>query len=233
MIELFFYMSPNVQKILLFLEESGLDYRLTVIDITKGEQYAEPFIATFPNSRLPAIIDHAPAIGGDPLSVFESGAILVYLAEKCGRFLAADPAGRVRTLQWLFWQVGGLGPTGGQLVHFRNYAPQKLDYPIARFGAEHRRLLGVLDKVLADQRFISGDYSIADMSCAPWLYAHDRREQLDLAGLPYVARWYTEMRGRPAFGRAYDVLADIAGGVYVENRLMLDAPARRILFGTA
>lgn len=231
MIELFYYMSPNVQKVLLFLEESGLDYRLSVVDVTKGEQYGEAFGAISPNNRLPAIVDHAPAISDAPLSLFESGAILVYLAEKCGRFLAAEPVERARTLQWLFWQVGGLGPTGGQFVHFRNYAPQQIEYPITRFGTEHRRLLGVLNGILADKPHIVGDYSIADMACAPWLYAHDRRGQLDLEGLPHLARWYATVRERPAFVRAYDILARVAGETYVANRSMLDADARRILFG--
>ncbi len=231
MIELFYYMSPNVQKILLFLEESGLDYKLTVVDVTAGEQYADAFAAISPNNRLPAIIDHAPANGTAPFSLFESGAILIYLAEKCGRFLAAEPADRLRTFQWLFWQVGGLGAIGGQLIHFRNYAPREIDYPILRFGTEHRRLLGVLDRVLSDRVFIVGEYSIADMACAPWLYAHDRRGQLDLDGLSHVASWFAAIRERPAFRRAYEILADVAGGSYVANRSMLSENARRILFG--
>lgn len=232
MIELFYYMSPNVQKVLLFLEEAGLDYELSVVDVTKGEQYGKPFAAVSANHRLPAIVDHAPTIGSGPLNLFESGAILFYLADKCGRFLAAEPVARARTLQWLFWQVGGLGAIGGQLIHFRNYAPREIDYPITRFDTEHRRLLGVLDDVLAEHGYLVGDYSIADMACIPWLYAHDRRGQLDLDGLPHVTRWYAAVRDRPAFRRAYDILAEVAGGPYVANRSMLDVDARRILFGT-
>ena len=232
MIELFYYMSPNVQKVLLLLEESGLEYRLNVVDVTKGEQYGSSFSVVSPNHRLPAIIDHAPTIGSGPLRLFESGAILFYLADKSGRFLAAEPVARARSLQWLFWQVGGLGAIGGQLIHFRNYAPRQIEYPIIRFGTEHRRLLGVLDGVLADRDYLVDDYSIADMACVPWLYAHDRRGQLDLNGLPHVARWYTAVRDRPAFRRAYEILAEVAGGPYVANRAMLDVDARRILFGS-
>ena len=232
MIELFYYMSPNVQKVLLLLEESGLEYRLNVVDVTKGEQYGSSFSVVSPNHRLPAIIDHAPTIGSGPLGLFESGAILFYLADKSGRFLSAKPVARARTLQWLFWQVGGLGAIGGQLIHFRNYAPRQIDYPITRFDTEHRRLLGVLDGVLAERDYLVDDYSIADMACVPWLYAHDRRGQLDLDGLPHVARWYDAVRSRPAFRRAYEILAEVAGGSYVANRSMLDVDARRILFGS-
>ncbi len=231
MIELFYYMSPNVQKVLLFLEEAELNYKIKVVNVTKGEQYSDEFLLVSANNRLPAIIDHTPLDGGDPLSLFESGAILLYLSEKYGKFIAPDTARRARTLQWLFWQVGGLGPIGGQLVHFRNYAPREIDYAITRFGVEHLRLLGVLDKVLADQPYLVGDYSIADMACAPWLYAHDRRGQLDLDAFPNLARWYATVRNRPAFVRAYEILAEVAGGTYVSNRGMLDKEARRILFG--
>ncbi len=231
MIELFYYMSPNVQKILLLLEESKLDYKLSVVDVTKGEQYGSAFAAVSPNHRLPAIVDHAPTIGRGPLGLFESGAILFYIADKCGQFVAVEPVARARTLQWLFWQVGGLGAIGGQLIHFRNYAPRAIDYPLTRFGTEHRRLLGVLDGVLAGHDYLVDDYSIADMACVPWLYAHDRRDQLDLDGLPHVARWYAAVRERPAFRRAYEILAEVAGGPYVANRSMLEVDARRILFG--
>lgn len=231
MIDLFYYMSPNVQKVLILLEETGLAYRLKVTDVTKGEQYGAAFAAVSPNNRLPAITDHAPAAGVGPLHLFESGAILHYLAEKAGRFLSPDPVARARTLQWLFWQVGGLGAIGGQRVHFRNYAPRAMAYPIARFDAEHARLLGVLDRVLAERKYLVGEYSIADMACAPWLYAHDRRGQLDLDGLPHVARWYAAVRGRPAFGRAYEIMGEVAGGPVTRDRSTLDDAARRILFG--
>lgn len=231
MIDLYYYMSPNVQKVLLFLEETGLAYRLVVTDVTKGEQYGETFSAVSPNNRLPAILDHAPAIGSEPLSLFESGAILHYLADKTGRFLSSNPVAHARTLQWLFWQVGGLGAIGGQLVHFRNYAPRELDYPIARFTAEHHRLLGVIDRVLADQDYLVGEYTIADMACVPWLFAHDRRGQLDLNGLPNVARWYSAVRERPAFTRAYTIMGEVAGGPVTQNRSTLNDAARRILFG--
>lgn len=231
MIDLFYYMSPNVQKVLLFLEETGLEYRLLVTDVTKGEQYAEAFSAVSPNNRLPAIVDHAPAVGKGPLKLFESGAILHYLAEKTGRFLSPDPVARVHSLQWLFWQVGGLGPIGGQLVHFRNYAPRAFDYPIARFAAEHGRLLGVMDRVLGGQEYLVGEYSIADMACAPWLFAHDRRGQLDLSGLPNLTRWYGAVRSRPAFSRAYTIMGEVAGKPVTQDRSTLDEAARRILFG--
>ncbi len=231
MIDLYYYMSPNVQKVLLFLEETGLAYRLVVTDVTKGEQYGEAFTAVSPNNRLPAIVDHDPAFGSEPLSLFESGAILHYLADKCGEFLSPNPVTRARTLQWLFWQVGGLGPTGGQRVHFRNYAPREVDYAISRFDAEHVRLLGVLDRALADWDYLVGDYSIADMACAPWLFSHDRRGQLGLDGLSNVARWYAAIRARPAFARAYQIMGEVAGGPVTQNRSTLDDAARRILFG--
>jgi len=231
MIDLYYYMSPNVQKVLLFLEETGVAYRLVMTDVTKGEQYGGAFTAVSPNNRLPAIVDHAPAIGSGPLSLFESGAILHYLADKSEKFLSPDPVARARTLQWLFWQVGGLGAIGGQRVHFRNYAPRAMEYPIARFDAEHQRLLGVLDRVLADRNYLVGDYSIADMACAPWLFAHDRRGQLDLGGLANLARWFAAIRARPAFERAYEIMGEVAGGPVTQNRSTLDDAARRILFG--
>ena len=231
MIELYYWSSPNVQKIVLFLEEAGLHFRVKPIDVTRGEQYSPEFTATFLNSRIPAIIDRAPEGGGDSIPVFESGAILLYLADKTGLFLSKDIRARTRTLQWLFWQVGGLGPIGGQRVHFRNYAPRPVEYALQRYDAENQRLIGVLDRLLAEQPFIAGSYSIADMACYPWIAAHDRRQQLDFAPFPHLARWFTTIGERPATQRAYAIIAEVLKGPYVSDVSGLSAEARRILFG--
>lgn len=231
MIELFYWTSANAQKVLIYLEESGTEHKLTPLNVTKGEQYQPDFIGISPNSRIPAIIDHAPAISDQPINIFESGAILIYLADKVGQYLSPDPLKRLETLQWLFWQVGGLGPIGGQAVHFRNYAPEPIDYALQRYGAENDRLLAVLDRRLRDRDFIAGDYSIADMACFPWVFAHARRDQIDLDALPHLKRWFEELRERPAVKRAYETMVSFAGGPVVKDHSMMDESARRILFG--
>ena len=167
MIDLYYWATPNGHKVTIFLEEVGLAYRVKPINIGKGEQFEPAFLKVAPNNRIPAILDHAPADGGAPLSVFESGAILTYLAEKTGKFLPHELRGRVRVLEWLNWQMGGLGPMAGQNHHFSAYALEKIPYAIDRYVKETARLYGVLDRQLAQHPFVAGDYSIADMACYP------------------------------------------------------------------
>lgn len=225
MIDLYYWTTPNGHKITLFLEESGLPYRILPINIGKGEQFQPDFLRIAPNNRIPAIVDTDPAGGGEPVSVFESGAILLYLAEKSGRFLSADPRVRMDTLQWLFWQMGGLGPMAGQNHHFVQYAPENLPYAIERYVKETARLYAVLDKRLADRDFIAGpDYSIADMACYPWIVPHARQRQ-DLDSFPNLKRWFEAIQQRPATQRAYALAADINTAPSVSEE------SRRILFG--
>ena len=169
MIDLYYWTTPNGHKITLFLEEAGLPYTIHPVNLSRGDQFKPEFLAISPNNRIPAIVDQDPADGGAPVSVFESGAILVYLAEKTGKFLPQDLRGRMEALEWLFWQVGGLGPMAGQNHHFKQYAREKLNYAIARYVNETNRLYGVLNKRLADRAFVAGDYSIADMAAYPWI----------------------------------------------------------------
>jgi GST-like protein len=208
MIELFYYPTPNCHKIAIFLEEAKLPYRVTKTSIVKGEQFAPAFVSEFPNCKIPAIIDHSPVSGRDPLAVFESGAILLYLAEKHGCFLSSAPRARVKTLKWLFWQVSGLGPICGQNHHFQHYAPIVVEYARARFIDETSRLYAVLDGQLADQEFLAGDYSIADIACFPWVNSHDKQSQ-NLDDFPNVKNWHSSISRRPAVKRAYEVAATI------------------------
>lgn len=203
MIDFHFWTTPNGYKVFLFLEESGVPYRLKPVNISKGEQFAPEFLAISPNNRIPAIVDHSPREGGGPIAIFESGAILLYLAEKFARFIPTDPRGRAEVLQWLFWQMAGLGPMAGQSMHFLCYAPDVLRYAITRYGNETSRLFKVLDKRLADREFIAGDYSIADMACYPWIAVHERLHQ-DLSEFPNLRSWHDCIRSRPAIIRAYD-----------------------------
>ncbi|MBS0569468.1 MAG: glutathione S-transferase N-terminal domain-containing protein [Proteobacteria bacterium] len=224
MIDLYYWPTPNGHKITLFLEEAGLPYTIRRVDIGKGEQFAPEFLAISPNGKMPAIIDHEPRGGGAPLSVFESGAILFYLARKYGKFVAADPRGMVTCLEWLFWQVGGLGPMTGQYGHFTVYAPEKIPYAIERYTREARRLLGVLDARLRGRPFICGDdYTIADMACYPWISPYTRAA-LDLASFAEVARWRETIRARPATARAY------AQGDFPAARAEMSAAEHEILF---
>ena len=225
MIDLHFWPTPNGHKITMFLEESGLDYRIVPVNIGAGEQFRPEFLAISPNNRMPAIVDHAPADGGEPISVFESGAILVYLAEKIGRFLPAETRGRKTVLEWLFWQVGGLGPMAGQNHHFVQYAPEQLPYAVNRYVNETNRLYGVLDRRLRGRPFIAGDdYSIADMACYPWIVPWKRQQQ-DLAAFPDLQRWFEAIRARPATVRAYEK------GRAVSDAPVVDDASRSILFG--
>jgi GST-like protein len=202
MLDLYYWPTPNGHKITLFLEEAGLEYTIKPVNIGAGEQFAADFLAIAPNNRMPALVDHAPADGGAPVSVFESGAILLYLAEKTGKFLSTDARVRVQTLEWLFWQMGGLGPMLGQNHHFTQYAPERIPYAMERYVNETRRLYGVLDKRLAGRDFIAGDYSIADMAAYPWIVPH-ARQQMDLVDFPNVQRWFDAIAARPATARAY------------------------------
>lgn len=208
MIDLYYWPTPNGHKITLMLEElaeagAKLDYRIVPVDIGKGDQFKPDYLAFSPNNKMPAIIDHAPADGGAPISVFESGAILLYLANKTGRFFGADTRQKVAVNQWLMWQMAGLGPMSGQYGHFTVYAPEKIPYAIDRYTREVQRLLGVLDTQLAKHAFVAGDdYSIADMAIHPWINAYDKAP-LDLSPYSHLQRWYADVAARPAVQRAY------------------------------
>lgn len=202
MIDLHYWPTPNGHKVTIFLEEAGLPYTLHPVNISEGDQFKPAFLAISPNNRMPAVVDREPADGGEPVSVFESGAILVYLAEKTGRFLPRDLRGRKAVLEWLFWQVGGLGPMAGQNHHFAQYAPEKLPYAIDRYVRETNRLYGVLDARLSRAEWIAGDYSIADMAAYPWVVPWKRQLQ-NLDSFPGLKRWFEAMRARPAVVAAY------------------------------
>jgi GST-like protein len=217
-LELYFYPSPNGLKPIIFLEECALEYRLTEVNILRGEQFAPAFLAVSPNNKIPALVDHAAP--GGALSVFESGAILTYLAERQGRFLPFSPLARAKVFQWLFWQVGGLGPMAGQAHHFRAFANEVVPYGIKRYTDECNRLYGVLERQLTTHEYVAGDYSIADMAIWPWIVPHARQGQ-DLAQFPQLARWFALMKSRPAVGRAY------ARG----HERHADAEAYRYLYG--
>ena len=226
MIELLSAPTPNGWKITIMLEECGLPYRVRWIDLGKGEQFAPDFLAVSPNNRIPAIIDHAPADGGEPIPVFETGAILVYLAEKTGQFLPVDVRARKQVLEWLFWQVGGLGPMLGQHGHFRLYAPERIAYATERYRAEALRLYGVLDRQLACAPHVAGeDYSIADMACFPWIRTW-KAQGLPLADYPALHAWYERLKQRPGLRRGMDVGSD-----RINKRPQEDAETRRVLFG--
>jgi GSH-dependent disulfide-bond oxidoreductase len=225
MIDLYYWTTPNGHKIMIFLEEAGLPYRIVPVNIGKCDQFKPEFLAISPNNRIPAIVDHEPADGGAPISVFESGAILQYLAEKTGRFLPADPRGRVEVTQWLFWQMGGLGPMAGQNHHFSQYAPQRIPYATDRYVKETNRLYGVLNKRLADRPFVAGTYSIADMAAYPWIVPHKNQGQR-VEDFPNLKRWFEAIKTRPAVIRAYDRATEINTAATI-----LTEEAKRILFG--
>lgn len=209
MIDLYYWPTPNGHKITLFLEEAGLPYTVKPVDIGKGDQFQPEFLAFSPNNKMPAIIDHAPADGGAPLGVFESGAILVYLADKTGRFFGADVRQKVEVNQWLMWQMAGLGPMTGQYGHFNVYAPERIDYAIDRYTREVQRLLGVLDRRLAGRSFIAGDeYTIADMAAYPWINPYTKAP-LDLEPYPELRRWHAAIAARAATARAYALAAQV------------------------
>ena len=226
MIDLHYWTTPNGHKITIFLEETGLPYKIFPVNIGKGEQFKREFLAVSPNNRIPAMIDHDPPGGGAPIAVFESGAMLLYLADKTKRFIAQDLRGRTETIQWLFWQMGNLGPMSGQNNHFSNYTVEKYPYAIDRYRNEVNRLYGVLNKRLADRAFLAGDYSIADMASYPWIVPWERQGQ-KLDDFPNVKRWFEAIRARPAVKRAYEKAKEInpnMGGIRT-------AEERAILFG--
>ena len=225
MIDLYYWPTPNGQKIRIFMEESGLPHRAHKVDIGKGEQFKPEFLAISPNNRIPAIVDHEPAGGGGPLPVFESGAVLWYLGEKTGKFLPKDLRGRMDVLQWLFWQNAGLGPMAGQKGHFSYYAPEDLPYAVDRYTKEVGRLFGVLNKRLADREYVAGEYSIADMSCYPWVVPWKGLEQ-DMGDFLHLKRWFGSIQARPAVRRAYEGVKE----PYTEKRKFTDEE-RKVLFG--
>jgi GST-like protein len=229
MIDLYYWTTPNGHKITIFLEEAAQAYRMVPVNISKGEQFRTEFLAISPNNRIPAIVDHKPKDDGVPISVFESGAILVYLAEKTGRFLPNGFRQRAVVLEWLFWQMGGLGPMGGQNHHFSQYATEKIPYAIDRYVRETNRLYGVLEQRLSQlrnsrHRFVAGDYSIADMAIYPWIVPHERQGQ-NLDDFPNLKRWFDTMRERPAVQRAY------ARAKEINTVPTVSEESKKILFG--
>jgi GST-like protein len=224
MIDLYYWTTPNGHKITIFLEESGLPYQIVPVNISQGDQFKPEFLAISPNNRMPAIVDHKPAGGGASLSVFESGAILLYLAEKIGQFIPSDLRGRTQVLEWLFWQMGGLGPMAGQNHHFNHYAPERFPYAIDRYVKETNRLYGVLNKRLADRAFIAGEYSIADMAAYPWVVPWKRQSQ-NLDDFPNVKRWFEDLQARPAIVRAYQKAEQI------NTQPTVSEESKSILFG--
>jgi len=224
MIELYYWPTPNGHKITIFLEEAGLPYEIRPVNIGTGEQFAPEFLALSPNNRMPAILDREPADGGEPIGVFESGAILIYLAEKTGRFLPASGRARKTVLEWLIWQVAGLGPMAGQNNHFARYAMEKIPYAIDRYVNETNRLFGVLDGQLRGRDYVAGEYSIADMACYPWVVPYERLSQR-LEDFPALAAWFRRMAARPAVVRAYQ------RGTPWTTTAPLSDEARKILFG--
>ncbi len=224
MIDLYYWTTPNGHKVLIFLEEAGVPHRVVPVNISKGEQFAPDFLRIAPNNRIPAIVDTAPADGGAPISIFESGAILQYLAEKTGQFLSTDVRGRVEVMQWLFWQMGGLGPMAGQNHHFVQYASQSIPYAMDRYVNETNRLYGVLDKRLAERDYIAGDYSIADMAAYPWIVPHKHQKQ-NLDEFPHLKRWFGTIGERSAVKRAYERAREINRQPVVSDK------SKAVLFG--
>jgi GST-like protein len=224
MIDLYYWTTPNGHKITIFLEEAAQPYRLHPVNIGKGEQFKPDFLRHAPNNRIPAIVDTEPTDGGASISVFESGAILQYLAEKTGRFLPADVRGPFEVMQWLFWQMAGLGPMAGQNHHFVQYAPERIPYAMERYVKETNRLYGVLDRRLAGRSFIAGEYSIADMACYPWIVPHERQGQ-SLDDFPHLKRWFTAIAARPAVKRAYALAQKVNADATMSEE------AKKVLFG--
>jgi GSH-dependent disulfide-bond oxidoreductase len=225
MIDLYYWPTPNGHKVTMFLEEAELEYAIHPVDISAGDQFKPNFLAISPNNRMPALIDTAPVSGGEAISVFESGAILMYLAEKTGRFLPEDARGRKTAIEWLFWQVGGLGPMAGQNHHFGLYAPTRIPYAIDRYVKETHRLYRVLDNHLENRAFIVGDsYSIADMASYPWVVPWKRQHQ-NLGDFPNLQRWFNSVRQRPGTQRAY------AKGEPYSSRPAVTEEGKKILFG--
>ena len=226
MIELFTAPTPNGWKISVMLEECGLPYEVRWVNIGKGDQFKPEFLAISPNNRIPAIVDHDPPGGGVPVPLFETGAILLYLAEKAGRFMPADLRGRKAAHEWLFWQVGGLGPMLGQHGHFKLYAPERIAYATDRYRSETLRLYGVLDRQLDRSEHVAGpEYTIADIACFPWVQTY-KAQDIDLSQFPHIDRWYRQLKERPALRRGMDV-----GRRQINRRPQDSAETRKLLFG--
>lgn len=224
-IELYYWPTPNGFKITIMLEECGLPYEIKPININTGEQFAPSFLKIAPNNRMPAIVDpNGP--GGQSISVFESGAILQYLGRKTGKFYPVEERARVAVEEWLFWQMGGLGPMAGQAHHFRNYAPEKIEYGINRYTNEVNRLYGVMNKRLADYKYFAGDYSIADMAIYPWVRPYKNQGQ-DLAEFPHLDAWFKRVQARPAVAIGVKVAEELRAN----TNLATDKEAQAILFG--
>ena len=226
MIDLYFWPTGNGKKIVILLEELGLPYTIKPINIGRGDQFKPEFLKISPNNRIPAIIDQQPKDAGAPVSVFESGAILLYLAEKTGKFVPKDLRGRTAALEWLFWQMGGLGPMSGQNNHFSHYAVDKISYAMDRYRNEVNRLYGVMNKRLAGHDYLAGPYSIADMACYPWIVPWERQGQ-NISDFPHLKRWFEAIKARPAVIKAYEWTPKInpgQGGIRT-------AEERAILFG--
>lgn len=224
MIELYYWTTPNGHKITIALEEMKIPYRIVPVNISAGEQFEPEFLRISPNNRIPAIVDREPSDGRAAIAIFESGAILEYLAEKSQMYLPTSVRERFEVLQWLYWQVGGLGPMAGQNHHFAHYAPDKIPYAIDRYVNETARLYGVLDRLLAERAYMAGDYSIADMATHPWVRAHERQGQR-LADFPALQRWYESIACRPAVVEAYAIAASI------NTQPTVTEAARKFLFG--
>jgi GST-like protein len=225
MIDLYYWPTPNGHKITMFCEEAGLPYRIVPVNIGAGDQFKPDYLRISPNNKMPAIVDPEPADGGEPVSVFESGAILIYLAEKAGKLMPKDLRGRKAALEWLFWQTSGLGPMAGQNHHFSSYAPEKIPYAIERYVKETNRLYGVLDRRLEGRDFILGnDYSIADIAAYPWIVSWKAQQQ-DLDEFPQVRRWFEAIAARPATVRAYAQAAPYS------KRPAVNEESRKFLFG--
>ena len=224
MIDLHYWPTPNGHKITLFLEETSLAYTIKPVNIGTGEQFEPDFLRIAPNNRMPAIVDHEPSDGGEPIVLFESGAILLYLAEKTGQFIGSSPRQRIEITQWLMWQMGGLGPMLGQNHHFSRYAPDKIEYAISRYINETNRLYGVLDRRLEGREYIAEAYSIADMACYPWIVPHETQGQ-KLEDFPNVRRWFDTIAARSATVEAY------AKGAAISDRNLMTDEAKKLLFG--
>ncbi len=224
MIDLYYWTTPNGHKITMMLEETGLEYRIIAVDIGKGAQFAADFLKIAPNNRIPAIVDHRPVDAGGPLSLFESGAILQYLADKSGMLAGATLRERWDINQWLMWQMGGLGPMCGQNHHFVTYAPERIPYAMERYINETARLYAVINRRLQDREFLAGRYSIADIACYPWIVPHERQHQ-DLHDFPHLQRWFEAIKARPATVAAYERARSIN-----DTSTINDDNARRVLF---
>jgi GST-like protein len=225
MIDLYYWTTPNGHKMTMFLEEARIPYAIHPVNIGKGDQFEPEFLKISPNNRIPAIVDRAPADGGEPIAMFESGAILLYLADKIGRFIPRDTRARLDCIQWLFWQMGNLGPLAGQNHHFVHYAPEKITYAIERYVNETGRLYAVLNKRLADREFIAGEYTIADMASYPWVLPERQSQNID--EFPHLKRWKEAIKSRPATQAAYAIAKEInpgTGGIRTEAE-------KKILFG--